>query len=145
MTSVLYKGSTNLDSWSPDQLKMMYFGGDNRAQSSESLYNQKPQEPPVQVSSSNSASNAPTGGSSSFTSRFEYTDNVQPSEISSERVLNHVSPPMSTNFLADYGMDSGFTNKNSSRAAELYKQLLSKEVAKNKAEESKAEDAGLPA
>ncbi|XP_047260522.1 probable ADP-ribosylation factor GTPase-activating protein AGD9, partial [Capsicum annuum] len=81
--------------------------------SSESLYHQKPQEPPVQVSSSNSASNAPTGGSSSFTSCVEYTVNVQPSEISSERVLNHVSPPMSTNFLADYGMDRGFTNKNS--------------------------------
>ncbi|KAF3629576.1 putative ADP-ribosylation factor GTPase-activating protein AGD8 [Capsicum annuum] len=81
--------------------------------SSESLYDQKPEEPPVQVSSSNSASNAPAGGSSSFTSRFEYTDNVQPSEISSGRVLNHVSPPMSTNFFADYGMDSGFTKKNS--------------------------------
>ncbi|KAJ8538717.1 hypothetical protein K7X08_030013 [Anisodus acutangulus] len=79
---------------------------------SESLYDQKPEEPPVQVSSSNSASNAPTGGSS-FISRFEYTDNVQPSEISSGRVLNHVSPPMSSNFFSDYGMDSGFTKKSS--------------------------------
>ncbi|PHT85635.1 putative ADP-ribosylation factor GTPase-activating protein AGD8 [Capsicum annuum] len=56
---------------------------------------------------------SPTGGSSSFTSRFEYTDNVQHSEISSGRVLNHVSPPMSPNFFADYGMDSSFTKKNS--------------------------------
>ncbi|MCD7455020.1 GTPase-activating protein 8, partial [Datura stramonium] len=79
---------------------------------SESLYDQKPEEPPVQVSSSNSASNVPTGGSS-FTSRFEYTDNVQPPEMSSGRVLNHVSPPMSSNFFADYGMDSGFTKKSS--------------------------------
>ncbi|XP_006366246.1 probable ADP-ribosylation factor GTPase-activating protein AGD9 [Solanum tuberosum] len=79
---------------------------------SESLYDQKPEEPPVQVSSSNPASNAPTGGSS-FTSRFEYTDNVQPSEMSSGRVLNHVSPPMSSNFFADYGMESGFKKKSS--------------------------------
>ncbi|KAJ8532449.1 hypothetical protein K7X08_012372 [Anisodus acutangulus] len=80
--------------------------------SSESLYDQKPEEPPVQVSSSNSASNAPTGGSS-FASRFEYTDNARPSEISSGRVLNHVSPPMSSSFFSDYGMDSGFTRKSS--------------------------------
>ncbi|KAG5589359.1 hypothetical protein H5410_039873 [Solanum commersonii] len=79
---------------------------------SESLYDQKPEEPPVQVSSSNPASNAPTGGSS-FTSRFEYTDNVQSSEMSSGRVLNHVSPPMSSNFFADYGMESGFKKKSS--------------------------------
>ncbi|KAL3329796.1 hypothetical protein AABB24_033918 [Solanum stoloniferum] len=79
---------------------------------SESLYDQKPEEPPVQVSSSNPASNAPTGGSS-FTSRFEYTDNVQPSEMSSGRVLNHVSPPMSSNFFADYGMESSFKKKSS--------------------------------
>ncbi|XP_049377157.1 probable ADP-ribosylation factor GTPase-activating protein AGD8 [Solanum stenotomum] len=79
---------------------------------SESLYDQKPEELPVQVSSSNPASNAPTGGSS-FTSRFEYTDNVQPSEMSSGRVLNHVSPPMSSNFFADYGMESGFKKKSS--------------------------------
>ncbi|XP_047258497.1 probable ADP-ribosylation factor GTPase-activating protein AGD9, partial [Capsicum annuum] len=56
---------------------------------------------------------SPTGGSSSFTSRFEYTDNVQPSEISSGCVLNHVSPPMSPNLFADYGMDSSFIKKNS--------------------------------
>lgn len=76
------------------------------------MYDQKPEEPPVQVSSSNPASSAPTGGSS-FTSRFEYTDNVQSSEMSSGRVLNHVSPPMSSNFFADYGMESGFTKKSS--------------------------------
>ncbi|KAK6781705.1 hypothetical protein RDI58_019501 [Solanum bulbocastanum] len=79
---------------------------------SESLYDQKPEEPAVQVSSSNPASNAPTGGSS-FTSRFEYTDNVRPSEMSSGRVLNHASPPMSSNFFADYGMESGFKKKSS--------------------------------
>ncbi|CAN4076051.1 unnamed protein product [Withania somnifera] len=77
---------------------------------SESLYDQKPEEPPVPVSSSNSASTAPTGGSS-FASRFEYTDNVQPSEISSGRVLNHVVPPMSSNFFRTMEWTAGSQRK----------------------------------
>ncbi|CDP13029.1 unnamed protein product [Coffea canephora] len=78
----------------------------------ESLYDQKPEEVPVQVPSSDSTSSTPK----SFASRFEYTDNVQPAEISSggARVLSHVSPPKSSNFFADYGMDSGFSKKTSS-------------------------------
>ncbi|KAF3658832.1 putative ADP-ribosylation factor GTPase-activating protein AGD8 [Capsicum annuum] len=85
---------------------------------SESLYEQKPDEPPVQVSSSNAASNSPTVGST-FASRFEYTDNVQPSETSSggSRVLNHVAPPKSSSFFSDYGMDSGFPKKTSSNSS----------------------------
>ncbi|KAH0648507.1 hypothetical protein KY285_033755 [Solanum tuberosum] len=88
--------------------------------SSESLYEQKPEEPPVQVPSSNAASNAPTVGSS-FASRFEYTDNVQPAETISggSRVLNHVAPPKSTSFFSDYGMDSGFTKKTSSNSSKV--------------------------
>ncbi|KAJ8555138.1 hypothetical protein K7X08_012634 [Anisodus acutangulus] len=87
---------------------------------SESLYEQKPEEPPVQVSSSNAASNAPTVGSS-FVSRFEYIDNVQPAEMSSggSRVLNHVAPPKSSSFFSDYGMDSGFTKKTSSNSSKV--------------------------
>ncbi|XP_060207599.1 probable ADP-ribosylation factor GTPase-activating protein AGD9 [Lycium barbarum] len=87
---------------------------------SESLYEQKPEEPPVQVSSSNAANNAPTVGSS-FASRFEYTDNVQPAETSSggRRVLNHVAPPKSTSFFSDYGMDSGFTKKTGSNSSKV--------------------------
>ncbi|KAK4368719.1 hypothetical protein RND71_012511 [Anisodus tanguticus] len=87
---------------------------------SESLYEQKPEEPPVQVSSSNVASNAPTVGSS-FVSRFEYTDNVQPAEMCSRgsKVLNHVAPPKSSSFFSDYGMDSGFTKKTSSNSSKV--------------------------
>ncbi|KAL3497800.1 hypothetical protein ACH5RR_040532 [Cinchona calisaya] len=79
---------------------------------SESLYDQKPQEPPVHVPPSDSANTTPK----SFASRFEYTDNVQPAEMSSggTRVLSHVSPPKSSNFFAEYGMDSGFSKKTSS-------------------------------
>ncbi|CAN4076239.1 unnamed protein product [Withania somnifera] len=86
----------------------------------ESLYEQKPEEPHVQVSSSNAASNAPTVGSS-FASRFEYTDNVQSAETSSggSRVLNHVAPPKSSSFFSDYGMDSGFTKKASSYSSKV--------------------------
>ncbi|XP_055821080.1 probable ADP-ribosylation factor GTPase-activating protein AGD8 [Solanum dulcamara] len=87
---------------------------------SESLYEQKPEELPVQVSSSNAAINAPTVGSS-FASRFEYTDNVQPAETSSggSRVLNHVAPPKSSSFFSDYGMDSSFTKKTSSNSSKV--------------------------
>ncbi|KVH91715.1 Arf GTPase activating protein, partial [Cynara cardunculus var. scolymus] len=69
--------STNLDSWTPDQLKMMSFGGNNRAQV--------------------------------FFKQHGWTDGGK--------------------------IEAKYT----SRAAELYKQLLSKEVAK-----SSAEDANLP-
>ncbi|XP_019161925.1 PREDICTED: probable ADP-ribosylation factor GTPase-activating protein AGD9 isoform X1 [Ipomoea nil] len=84
---------------------------------SESLYDQKPEETPVQVSPI-SASDTPIAGSS-FTSRFEYTENVQPDEKNSDgtRVLNHVAPPKSTNFFAEYGMDSGFPKKSSSSSS----------------------------
>lgn len=92
----------------------------HHVQPSESLYEQKPEELPVQVSSSNAAINAPTVGSS-FASRFEYTDNVQPAETSSggSRVLNHVAPPKSSSFFSDYGMDSGFTKKTSSNSSKV--------------------------
>ncbi|KAI7996047.1 putative ADP-ribosylation factor GTPase-activating protein AGD8 [Camellia lanceoleosa] len=87
--------STNLDSWAPEQLKMMSFGKQPcsevswckenwkdwgawcfqlTAKASESLYDQKPEEPPVQVSTSTNST--PTAGSS-LTSRFEYVDNFQ--------------------------------------------------------------------
>ncbi|PIN25570.1 putative GTPase-activating protein [Handroanthus impetiginosus] len=88
---------------------------------SESLYDQKPEEPPVQVSSANSStSNTPTVGSS-FASRFEYTENGQPTETSAggARVINHVSPPKSSNFFAEFGMDSGFPKKSSSNSSKL--------------------------
>ncbi|KAK3041586.1 hypothetical protein RJ639_000720 [Escallonia herrerae] len=86
---------------------------------SESLYEQKPEEPPAQVSTS--ANSTSTVGSSLAT-RFEYTDNnVQLAETVSggTHVLSHVSPPKSSSFFADYGMDSGFSKKTSSNSSKV--------------------------
>ncbi|KAG5540124.1 hypothetical protein RHGRI_020379 [Rhododendron griersonianum] len=77
---------------------------------SESLYDQKPEEKPVQVSTSTNI--APTA-SSAFTSRFEYVDNVEAAPMSSggTHVINHVAPPKASSFFAEFGMDSGFPKK----------------------------------
>ncbi|XP_006838593.2 probable ADP-ribosylation factor GTPase-activating protein AGD8 [Amborella trichopoda] len=82
---------------------------------SESLYDQKPEEPALVVSSSTNASAAPSFGSS-FPSRFEYVESMQSAEPNSggTQVLNHVSPPKSSSFFADFGMDSGIKKKPSS-------------------------------
>ncbi|GFP95696.1 probable ADP-ribosylation factor GTPase-activating protein agd9 [Phtheirospermum japonicum] len=87
---------------------------------SESLYDQKPEETPVQVSSADSSSSSSSAVGSSFTSRFEYTDNGQPTETSSggSRV-GHVIPPKSSTFFAEYGMDSGFPKKSSSNSTKV--------------------------
>ncbi|RAL52117.1 hypothetical protein DM860_014944 [Cuscuta australis] len=86
---------------------------------SESLYDQKPEEPPIQLPSV-SASNTPLAGSS-FTSRFEYTENVQSVQTNTggSRVLNHIAPPKASNFFAEYGMDSGFTKKTTSNSSKV--------------------------
>ncbi|KAK6140655.1 hypothetical protein DH2020_025604 [Rehmannia glutinosa] len=87
---------------------------------SESLYDQKPQEPVVQVSSANSSTSNTSAVGSSFTSRFEYTDNGQPTEMSSGGArVGHVVPPKSSNFFAEYGMDSGFPKKSSSNSSKV--------------------------
>lgn len=89
--------------------------------SSESLYDQKPEEPPVQVSSGNSSTNSAPAVGSSFASRFEYTENGQPTDTSSggARVVTHVSPPKASDFFAEYGMDSGFPKKSSSSSSKV--------------------------
>ncbi|CAK8561746.1 unnamed protein product [Lathyrus sativus] len=75
---------------------------------SESLYEQKPEEPPSPVPSTTNVS-----GRSSLSSRFEYVDNVQSPELDSgsSNAFNHVSAPKSSSFFADFGMDSGFPKK----------------------------------
>ncbi|KAK7346104.1 hypothetical protein VNO80_20619 [Phaseolus coccineus] len=77
--------------------------------SSESLYEQKPEEAPAPVPSS--TNNMPAGPSP--TSRFEYVENVQSSELNTggSNVMSHVSPPKSSSFFADFGMDGGFPKK----------------------------------
>lgn len=88
-------------------------------QPSENLYDQKPEELPVQVSSANTSSNTAPALGGSFASRFEYTDNAQPTEMSSggSRIISHVTPPKSSNFFAEYGMESGFSKKSSSQSS----------------------------
>lgn len=87
-------------------------------QTSESLYDQKPEEPtlPVPTLTSNTP---PTG--SSFASRFEYVENTQLAESSSggPQVLSHVAPPKSSSFFADYGMDNGFQKRSSSSKVQV--------------------------
>ncbi|KAL1805404.1 hypothetical protein ACET3Z_028472 [Daucus carota] len=79
---------------------------------SESLYDQKPEEVPVQVSTSTNSN--PTAASS-YASRFEYTDNVPATDTDSAgtNVTGHVAPPKSPGFFLDFGMDS-FQKKDSS-------------------------------
>ncbi|KAK4422946.1 putative ADP-ribosylation factor GTPase-activating protein AGD8 [Sesamum alatum] len=80
----------------------------------ESLYDQEPEETPVQVSSTNlSDSSTPVAAGSSSLSRFEYTD-AQPTDMNSggAYAISHVSPPKASDFFADYGMDGGFPKKN---------------------------------
>ncbi|KAL8545731.1 hypothetical protein ACS0TY_005740 [Phlomoides rotata] len=88
---------------------------------SEGLYDQKPEEPPVQVFPASSTTSSTTALGSSFASRFEYTENGQSTDISSggARIINHVTPPKSSNFFADYGMDSGFPKKSSSNSTKV--------------------------
>ena len=77
---------------------------------SESLYDQKPEEPPAPVPST---TNRNFSVRPSLTSRFEYVDNVQSSESDSggSNAFSHVSAPKSSSFFADFGMDSGFPKK----------------------------------
>ncbi|KAF7829224.1 putative ADP-ribosylation factor GTPase-activating protein AGD8 [Senna tora] len=85
---------------------------------SESLYEQKPEEAPAPVSSS--ASNTLAAGPP-LTSRFEYLENVQSSETNSggAHVVSHVSPPKSSSFFADFGMDSGFPKRSGSNSSKV--------------------------
>ncbi|GFZ17152.1 ARF-GAP domain 9 [Actinidia rufa] len=82
---------------------------------SESLYDQKPEEPPAQVSTSTNSTVSTPSVSSLFTSRFEYLDNAQAAPMSSggTHVISHVAPPKSSSFFADFGMDSGSKNTSS--------------------------------
>lgn len=81
-------------------------------QPSENLYDQKPEEPAPPVPSSTNTT--PKAGTS-FASRFEYVDTVQSAELTSggPQVISHVSPPKSSSFFAEFGMDSGFQKKSS--------------------------------
>lgn len=87
---------------------------------SESLYDQKPEEPVVQVSTS--ASSAPSAAAvTPHISRFEYTDGSESVEPGPGGVntLSHVAPPKSSSFFAEYGMESGFSKKPTSSKVQI--------------------------
>ncbi|KAL9406071.1 hypothetical protein Peur_003043 [Populus x canadensis] len=90
---------------------------------SENLYDQKPEEPalPVTSTTNNNNNNNNTKAGTSFASRFEYVDNVQPAEMISggPQVISHVSPPKSSSFFAEFGMESGFPKKGSSNYSKV--------------------------
>ncbi|XP_028802895.1 probable ADP-ribosylation factor GTPase-activating protein AGD8 [Neltuma alba] len=86
---------------------------------SESLYEQKPEEAPAPVPSSSSHALA---AGPSLTSRFEYVENLQSSELNSagdSHVLSHVAAPKSSSFFADFGMDSGFPKRSGSNSSKM--------------------------
>ncbi|KAG6782495.1 hypothetical protein POTOM_011902 [Populus tomentosa] len=87
---------------------------------SENLYDQKPEEPALPVPSTTNNTTTTKSGTS-FASRFEYVDNVQPAELISggPQVISHVSPPKSSSFFAEFGMDSGFPKKGSSNSSKV--------------------------
>lgn len=98
-------------------------------QTSESLYDQKPEEPVVQVSTSANG-NAPSIVTPHI-SRFEYVDSSQTTVETGPggvNTLSHVAPPKSSSFFAEYGMDSGFSKKSTSSKVQVrntvYRALL---------------------
>nr|GEV38322.1 probable ADP-ribosylation factor GTPase-activating protein AGD9 [Tanacetum cinerariifolium] len=92
----------------------------NFMQTSESLYDQKPEEPVVQVSTSTSSIPSPSAATPHI-SRFDYTDSSETVETGPGGVntLSHVAPPKSSSFFADYGMDSGFSKKSTSSKVQV--------------------------
>ncbi|KAK4802893.1 hypothetical protein SAY86_001096 [Trapa natans] len=85
------------------------------AKPNENLYDQKPEEPVVPAPA---PSNGISMASSGNASRFEYVENDKSSEMGSgdTHVLSHVAPPKSSNFFAEFGMDSSFPKKGSSNS-----------------------------
>ncbi|EHA8589889.1 ADP-ribosylation factor GTPase-activating protein AGD10 [Cocos nucifera] len=84
----------------------------------DSLYNQKPEEPAPAVAS---LANTNTAHGPSFSSRFEYMENIPSAETNSgsAQVVSHVAPPKSSNFFAEFGMESRFQKKSSWTSAKV--------------------------
>lgn len=82
---------------------------------SESLYDQKPEEPAPTVPSLTSTAAPTEKKGPSYPSRFEYIENTGSAETSSggTQVIGHVAPPKSSNFFAEFGMDSGYKKSSS--------------------------------
>ncbi|KAJ0259765.1 ADP-ribosylation factor GTPase-activating protein AGD10 [Hirschfeldia incana] len=77
--------------------------------SSETLYDQKPEETVVVIAATYSPNSSPSARSS-FSSRFDYADGVQTREQymnSGPQVFGHVAPPKSTGFFEEFEMNGG--------------------------------------
>ncbi|XP_062205760.1 probable ADP-ribosylation factor GTPase-activating protein AGD8 [Phragmites australis] len=86
----------------------------------ESLYEQKPEKPaPVLPPVTEST----TTRSKSHTSRFEYVENAPAAGTGSSsednQMIGHVAPPKSSNFFAEFGMDSGYHKKSTSSSSKV--------------------------
>ncbi|XP_010531703.1 PREDICTED: ADP-ribosylation factor GTPase-activating protein AGD10 [Tarenaya hassleriana] len=82
---------------------------------SENLYDQKPEESIVPVTS---PANSSPSARSSFSTRFDYVDNVQ--SMRSQQTLSHVAPPKSASLFEEFGVDDdddGFQKKSSTRSS----------------------------
>ncbi|KAJ1296132.1 hypothetical protein BS78_01G276000 [Paspalum vaginatum] len=90
------------------------------SKTNESLYEQKPEEPaPILPSVTEST----TTRSKSHTSRFEYLEDTSAAKTGSSsediRMGGHVAPPKSSNFFAEFGMDSGYQKKSTSNPSKV--------------------------
>ncbi|XP_066344453.1 probable ADP-ribosylation factor GTPase-activating protein AGD9 [Miscanthus floridulus] len=87
----------------------------------ESLYEQKPEEPAPVLPSS--VTESTTTRSKPHTSRFEYVESAPAPKIGSSSEDNHMSghvaPPKSSNFFAEFGMDSGYHKKSTSNSSKV--------------------------
>lgn len=85
---------------------------------SESLYEQKPEEPAPALPS---VAESTTARSKPHTSRFEYVENVPSAGSSSveNQAFGHVAPPKSSNFFGEYGMDSAYHKKSTSGSSKM--------------------------
>ncbi|KAL5217970.1 hypothetical protein ABZP36_018654 [Zizania latifolia] len=82
---------------------------------SESLYDQKPEEPKPALPAMTAST---TKSGPSLHSRFEYVENEQAadSRTGGNQVTGHIAPPKSSDFFQEYGMDNGFQRKTSTVA-----------------------------
>jgi len=87
----------------------------------ESLYEQKPEEPAPVLPSS--VIESTTTRSKSHTSRFDYVENAPAlkngNSSEGNHMSGHVAPPMSSNFFAEFGMDSGYQKKSTSSSSKV--------------------------
>uniref|UniRef100_A0A7N0VD46 Arf-GAP domain-containing protein n=1 Tax=Kalanchoe fedtschenkoi TaxID=63787 RepID=A0A7N0VD46_KALFE len=88
----------------------------------EDLYEQKPEEPSLQIPTSAKTSMNTQSTGASITSRFEYTE-IDPSAAAAnaggQRIGGHVAPPSASSFFSDFGMDNGFSKKTSSDSSKV--------------------------